>query len=107
MGHHSGYPFDKQMSKEELDKLFESFNQMKSPKSELGATGKFPMGKLVEHDEGEIKIGIKGYNDKVIIDFGKPTHWIGFSPEQAKQVAESLVRHAENIESQPKDEKAN
>lgn len=105
MGHHSGYPFEQSMSEDQLNELFEKFKSPKAPQPLLGPTGEFPMGKLVEKDEGEIRIGIKSFNDKIVIEFGKPIHWIGFSPEQARQVAESLIKHASGIEAQPKDSK--
>lgn len=60
----------------------------------LGATGEFPNGKLTDDDEGEIAIGITTKDDVVIIDFGKPIAWIGFSKEQAKEIGELLIKKA-------------
>jgi hypothetical protein len=60
----------------------------------LGPTGAFPEGELNDDDEGEIRIAIGMQGDKVVIDFGKPTAWIGFTKEQAKQIAEMLLKHA-------------
>jgi len=58
----------------------------------LGATGKYPRGSLNEHDEGEIQIGIAAdkKNGVVVINFGKPTSWLGLTGEQALQIAQSL-----------------
>jgi len=61
----------------------------------LGPTGKFPEGKLTETDEGEIKIAIGNKNGKVIIDFGSPVTWIGFTPEQAEEIANILKKNAD------------
>ena len=58
---------------------------------ELGATGRFPEGKLTGTDEGEIKIAIGTSKGKVVIDFGNPTSWIGFTAEQAEQIAQILL----------------
>lgn len=60
----------------------------------LGPTGQFPEGKLTQADEGEIKIGVTSYQGKVIIDFGSPVTWIGFTPELADQLAQSLLEKA-------------
>ena len=63
--------------------------------AQLGATGKYPEGKLTDDDEGEIRIAVGESKGKVVITFGKPTAWIGFSPEQAISIASSLLDHAE------------
>lgn len=63
----------------------------------LGATGRFPLGKLVPEDEGEIAIGFAHTDGKVVIDFGKPAAWIGFTPEQADEIADTLRKHADAV----------
>jgi hypothetical protein len=60
----------------------------------LGPTGQFPEGKLTQADKGEIKIAITSYQGKVVIDFGSQVTWIGFTPEQAEQMAHSLLEKA-------------
>ena len=61
----------------------------------LGATGQFPEGKLTPEDEGEIRIGITDMDGKVVMDFGKATTWIGFTPDQAEGIADTLRARAE------------
>ena len=58
----------------------------------LGATGRHPNGRLNADDEGEIKIAIAADPAKgvVVIDLGKPTAWVGFTPEQAVEIADLL-----------------
>ena len=73
------------------------FEKLFTAKPELGPTGQFPEGKLTDSDEGEIRIGITHMNGKVVIDFGKPTAWIGFTAEQADGIAELLKKHADKI----------
>lgn len=60
----------------------------------LGATGKFPEGKLTESDEGEIAFGITHKNGKVVVSFGKPVAWVGFGPAQATELAGLLRKYA-------------
>lgn len=65
----------------------------KQPK--LGATGKFPDGKLHPGDEGELRFGIaKDSNGNIHIDFGKDVSWLSLPPEMAVNLARLLLRHA-------------
>lgn len=61
---------------------------------QLGATKKFTDGKLNPQDEGEIKIAFGEENGRVVINFGKPVAWIGFTPEQAMELAAALMKHS-------------
>jgi len=69
---------------EELDKL------------RLGATGKFPQGKLGPQDEGEIKfsIGLSMDKKKVIMNFGKKVRWVGMNRNQAIDVGKAIIQTA-------------
>ncbi len=62
----------------------------------LGPTREFPRGKLNQSDEGEIKIGIAHDPESktVIIDFGASVTWVGFTGEQAVEIADLLINHA-------------
>lgn len=64
---------------------------------ELGATGLFPGGALSEFDEGEIKFRATYAGGKVLVDFGKPVHWLGMSSDEAKQFARVLLDLANPI----------
>lgn len=66
-----------------------------SPK--LGATGRFPEGKLTEHDEGEIMVAVGHTNRKVVIDFGQEVTWMGMDAKQARDLALALMSHARRI----------
>jgi hypothetical protein len=60
----------------------------------LGETGKYPEGKVCKEDEGEIKVAVCSKPGTVFIDFGKAITWIGFTPAQAKELAEALIKHS-------------
>lgn len=62
--------------------------------TKTGATGDHPRGKIVPHDEGGIRIAVGRKGDTVVIDFGTPVAWIGFSSDEARALAESLLKHA-------------
>lgn len=65
------------------------------PETGAGPTGQFPDGKVSSDDEGEIRIAIGSAEGKVFIDFGKtPIRWVGFTPAQAIDIAQSLVNAA-------------
>jgi hypothetical protein len=76
----------------------ELFARHFNPPGGLGATGRHPNGKLTDNDEGEIKVAIAADPARgvVVIDFGKPTAWIGFTPDQASDIADML--HAKALE---------
>lgn len=70
----------------------------------LGATGRFPDGKMVPEDQGEIKISVglanrlSGKPHSVIMHFGKEVAWIGFTAAQAREIAKTLVANADELE---------
>jgi hypothetical protein len=65
-------------------------------KREIGATGKFPAGKLDASDEGELQMGIAydKANGVVRLDFGKPVAWFALYPQEAIEFAERIIWHA-------------
>lgn len=56
--------------------------------------GEFPDGKLNQNDEGALAVMVGNENGKVVIRFPKPVAWIGFTPEQAIDIAQTLITHA-------------
>lgn len=58
----------------------------------LGPTGRFPEGKLVDHDAGEIQMRVGLKEGKIVMEFGTPTAWVGMTPAQASAMAESLSK---------------
>ncbi len=66
-------------------------------KEELGATGEFPDGKLNKDDEGELRMAVGVSDGNVILDFGKPVHWLGLPKEHAIKLAKLLLEKAEEL----------
>lgn len=61
----------------------------------IGATGKFPDGKLHPGDQGELRFAVaRDSHGKVHVDFGKDVSWFTLPPETAIQFARLLLRHA-------------
>lgn len=67
--------------------------------NKFGPTGKHPFGKIDESDDGEIQMGVASdfAAGTVVMAFGTPTAWVGLYPEQAKQMAAALIKHADEI----------
>jgi hypothetical protein len=56
--------------------------------------GEFPNGKLNTQDEGGLAMTIGHENGAVVLKFPKQVAWVGFTPEQAAQIASDLMKHA-------------
>lgn len=56
--------------------------------------GEYPNGKLNPSDEGALAVAIEHEGNVVKIVFPKPVAWIGFTPDQAIEIAERLIKHA-------------
>jgi len=67
----------------------------------LGPTGNFPRGKVSDDDAGELAIGvgIDVPNGIVVVNFGTPVQWLGFSPTQSREIADMLIAKAAELES--------
>jgi len=74
-------------------------NQQSIPEDLLKAfqrkvQGEFPDGRLNKHDEGAIGVAIGHEGGKVVMQFPSTVTWIGFTPNQAMELAQSLIEHA-------------
>ena len=56
--------------------------------------GEFPNGKLNKNDEGALACAVGHEKGVVKLLFPKPVSWIGFTPEQAIDLAQDLIKHA-------------
>jgi hypothetical protein len=68
---------------------------MENPK--LGATGRYPYGKLGPHDQGELRAGITTVDGKLVIHYGAPITWTAMTAEQALEFARLLTKRANEI----------
>jgi hypothetical protein len=58
---------------------------------------RYPRGKLNDHDEGQLRIGITVKDKTVIVDFFKPVVWVGLDKATALALAETIKKRAEEI----------
>jgi hypothetical protein len=64
----------------------------------IGATGRFPEGKITPEDEGELQLAIGASGSNVEIHFGTPVSWLAFPPSTARSLAAGLIAAADRIE---------
>lgn len=64
---------------------------------ELGATHRFPEGRLTDADEGELTFAVTVRSGKVVVAFGKPVSWFGMGADQADLLADLLRQRAAQI----------
>jgi hypothetical protein len=94
MHHGNDFP-EAEIIDEYYKKMFEDLTkQMKEAGENIGATGRFPEGKIAKCDEGEIQFAISSSKGKVVMTWGKAVEWVGMNPQQAIELANSLKHHA-------------
>ena len=83
MSHHSNQPNPETQA---------AFEAMKEQQRRL--QGEFPEGRLNLMDQGSVAVMVGHENGKVVMQFPHPTAWIGFTPQQALDIATALIQHA-------------
>lgn len=81
----------------EEDGAMNRFMERAAEAEELGATNQFPEGKITPQDEGELRLAMTTVDDKIILNFGRPISWIGFTGEQAFNLAKMLRKGAKKV----------
>jgi hypothetical protein len=102
MSHHGNEPFDGEPEDgkkkfEAIQKRNELMRDLLSTTGFRGALGEFPEGQLSKTDEGSIQFAIGQKDGKVVLDFGTPVHWVGMNPQQAADLASSLMKKAREV----------
>lgn len=73
----------------------------KHPLEQIGPTGKYPQGKVTEHDQGGLAVAI-GTDKKrgiIQIEFGTSLTWLGLTADDARAFANQLLERADDLES--------
>lgn len=85
---------------EKLTAARDAFAKRYTGPEQLGATGRFPLGKLTPDDEGELRMAIAAdpTTKTIILDFGKPVAWLGLPRDDARTLAETILRRLKEIE---------
>jgi hypothetical protein len=56
--------------------------------------GEYPNGRLSKDDAGAIAVSIGEESGRVVMRFPKPVAWIGFTGDEAMEIAQTLMKHA-------------
>lgn len=56
--------------------------------------GEYPDGRLNKDDAGAVAMAVSSEGSVVRLDFPKPVTWVGFTGDQAMQLAQDLMKHA-------------
>lgn len=56
--------------------------------------GEYPDGRLNKDDAGAIAVAIGEEGGRVVMRFPKPVAWIGFTGDEAMEIAQTLMMHA-------------
>lgn len=56
--------------------------------------GEYPNGRLNKDDAGAVAVAIGHQNGAVTMQFPHNLNWIGFTPDQAVDIAQTLLTHA-------------
>lgn len=60
----------------------------------------FPRGKLNANDEGQLQIAMTIRKNTLIVHFGKPVEWIGFSLHEVTALREVLEKYEAELKGQ-------
>lgn len=98
MAHHGSEPIDG-MPEDPERKIARNklMRELLSTTGFRGALGDFPEGKLTPTDEGAIQFAIGEKDGKVVLDFGTSVHWVGMTPQQAAELASTLLKRAREV----------
>ena len=99
--HHGNGDMPEEIKKhlQEQEELMQRFREQ--------ATGRakrtYSEGRKGADDDGDLAymIGPDETGEIIKLDFNKPVEWIGFSPESAVQLAQSLIKYAREISKEP------
>lgn len=63
----------------------------------------FSEGRIGPTDDGDLAFSVGTHPDKplVCIDFGKPVEWVAMGPQQAIELAQSLIKQARSVSTEP------
>lgn len=70
------------------------------PGVRLGATGRFPRGRINAHDQGELRLALAADHQHAIIrmEFGKPVARLGLPSNDARALAQMLTNLAAELD---------
>ncbi len=97
MSNHGKKPFEAFDEGPEFQRKNRRLRELLDTTGFRGALGDFPEGQLTKDDEGAIQFAIGQKDNKVVVDFGTPVHWLAMSPQQAADFASLVLAKARQV----------
>lgn len=72
---------------------------------QLGATGRYPQGRLGKGDQGELRAAVTAARGEVFLHYGKDISWLSLPPDSAREMAAVLLKMADRADEQRLEEK--
>jgi hypothetical protein len=96
---HHGLAGEPREPNPEIAKLMQRFQQERDGTAQR----EFPDGRLSGEDDGAVTwmIGSDPEKELVRVEFGVQTQWVAMSPQQAMNIAQSLIKHARAVTKKP------
>lgn len=70
-------------------------------KQRFGATGRFPRGKALPDDEGELRVGYAIQDGALLVFFGKPITWFGLDAPELETFIAALQGKLAEMKGEP------
>lgn len=83
---HCSEPQDGRTAAEFLNQFRQQFGFNRKPGSR-----EWPGGRLDGSDDGKFQMGVRVIDGRVVIAFDRPMDWIGMTPQEASDLAETLT----------------
>ncbi len=93
-----GFPVDEAKRAPEGRVTGDELMRREAERLGLGATGKFPLGKMDPADEGALKCALAVKGNQVVLNFGSPVAWLSLPAAAARELARLLVLKADAVE---------
>jgi len=80
-----------------IEEAAESLRGMFLEAEKIGATGKYPHGKMTPNDLGGLKAALVKRGDRLVLDFGKELQWISMTKNEAMVFGGGVIRMAQSM----------
>lgn len=96
MSHHSRSPFNfDDLPEDERERCDFLMKQLTAAQHQF--QDEFPDGRLNKDDQGAVGVVVGLQNGKVFMALPHPTSWVGFTPDQAVEIANALLKNARAV----------
>lgn len=80
-----------------IEKVNENARKTALHKTMSQTMGEYPDGRLNDDDAGAVGLAIGIENGRVVLQFPKPVVWVGFTSDDAVEIAVALMKYARRL----------